>query len=238
MLPANTSSPQTAKNTPKPVPGLLAVVLRPKADDTSKTTPEITPSTICDQKLTQPVVLKVLAICRRGAGIDCDSDLSVIGIPIKTDWIWENLIEDTSSTAGSHRIRGTAVGLDRRSRAGIWVQLPTARIAIAVMERNRLMQSQSLISLWGQRFTCGTCAVALVGSLALYHKTVLTNPIVVAQTPPEGNAATNPKGIKTKPRPGAIPVGKTGVLKRVLLGSESHLSWQQLLETTKFNSSP
>ena len=100
------------------------------------------------------------------------------------------------------------------------------------------MQSQSLISSWRQRFTCGTCAVALVGSLALYHKTVLTNPIVVAQTPPEGNAATNPKGIRSPSRPAAIAFGKTGVLNRVLPGRENHFSWQQLLVTTKFNSSP
>ncbi|GET36052.1 hypothetical protein [Microseira wollei] len=100
------------------------------------------------------------------------------------------------------------------------------------------MQSQSLISLWGQRFTCGTCAVALVGSLALYHKTVLTNPVMVAGKRPEGNAATNPNGIRTQSGPGAFPVGKTGVPKRVLPGRDSHFSWQQLWETTKFNSSP
>lgn len=100
------------------------------------------------------------------------------------------------------------------------------------------MQSQSLISSWRQRLTCGTCAVALVGSLALYHKTVLTNPIMVAQTRLGRNAASTPKGIRSHLRPAAIALGMAGLLNRFLPGRESHLSWQQLLVTTKFNSSP
>ncbi len=100
------------------------------------------------------------------------------------------------------------------------------------------MQSQSLISSWRQRFTCGTCAVALVGSLALYHKTVLNNPIVVAQMRLPGNTATNPKGIRSPYRRGAIAFGMTGLLQRVLAGKKTYFSWQQLLATTKFNSSP
>jgi hypothetical protein len=78
------------------------------------------------------------------------------------------------------------------------------------------MQSQSLIASWRQRFTCGTCAIALVGSLALYHKTVLNNPIMVVQTRLPGNRASNPKGIRSPSCPAAIALGIAGVLKRVL----------------------
>ena len=99
------------------------------------------------------------------------------------------------------------------------------------------MQSQSLISSWRQRFTCGSCALALVGSLALYHKTVLNNPILVVQPRLGGNPVSHPKGIRSASGPAAIAFGTNGVLKRVLLGRESYWNWEQLLMTTKFNTS-
>lgn len=100
------------------------------------------------------------------------------------------------------------------------------------------MQSQSLISLWRQRFTCGSYALALVGSLALYHKTVLTNPTAVAQSRREGNATINPKGIRMESGLAGISFGSAVALKLVPQVKESYFSWGHLLATTKFNSSP
>lgn len=89
------------------------------------------------------------------------------------------------------------------------------------------MQSQSFIYSWRQRFTCASCAVALVGSLALYHKTVLNNPIVVVQPRLRGNPVSHPKGIRSASSLAAIAFGTNDLLKRVLLGRESYWNWEQ-----------
>lgn len=98
------------------------------------------------------------------------------------------------------------------------------------------MQSRSLTSLWRQRFSCGTCAVALVGSLALYRKTVLTNPVAVAQTLNEENATPLPLGSKTGCQKAARSPIPTFALKRVFQGSEGWVGFWQFFSKTKFNS--
>lgn len=94
------------------------------------------------------------------------------------------------------------------------------------------MQSQSLISLWRKRLTCGTCAVALVGSLALYRQTVSVNPVTVAQKRWEAKIAFKADTTKTQYCGDGIAPEMTAA-NPVYQGEESHSYWRLLFRKHK-----
>jgi hypothetical protein len=99
------------------------------------------------------------------------------------------------------------------------------------------MESQSLLSLWRQRLIRGSCALTFVGSLALYHKTVLVSPVTLAQRRWEAIAATNRDRTRTQFDPNAIAPGTDAAFPQVFRVTPIY-SWRwQWLNNTKFNSS-
>ena len=99
------------------------------------------------------------------------------------------------------------------------------------------MQSRSLLSLWRQRLIRGSCALTFVGSLALYHKTVLVSPGILVQRGWEANRATNRDRARTQFGLNAIAPKTHAALQQVFQVTPIY-SWRwQWLNNTKFNSS-
>lgn len=99
------------------------------------------------------------------------------------------------------------------------------------------MQSRSLLSLWRQRLIRGSCALAFVSSLALYHKTVLVSPVNLVQRRWETNMATNRDRIRIPSRPPAIAPGTRAAFQPAFWLQPIYPWGWQWLNNTKFNSS-
>lgn len=95
------------------------------------------------------------------------------------------------------------------------------------------MHYESLISPWKQRFGCATCAVAFVGSLALYHRTVLANPVKMAQRHWQAIASENPFGTRTQYCADAIMLWNYGSVDKVYQGEEIYRVWHQFFKENK-----
>ena len=99
------------------------------------------------------------------------------------------------------------------------------------------MQSRSLLSLWWQRLIRGSCALAFVSSLALYHKTVLVNPVTQAQRGWEANTATNRDRTRTPLSPNAIASRTDAAFQQGFQLQPIYFWGWQWLNNIKFNSS-
>jgi hypothetical protein len=99
------------------------------------------------------------------------------------------------------------------------------------------MQPQSFVSGWRQHLTCATCAVALVSSLAIYHKTVLANPVMEQdRIDRKHNSALDAPGVKTQFCHSAIAQRKAIGAKVLYQAYKSDRFGSLPSNNTKFNS--
>lgn len=89
------------------------------------------------------------------------------------------------------------------------------------------MQPKSPTSILKQRLACGTCAIALVGSLVLYQKTVTVSPVAIAQTHWAAIASDDPDRASSQYSPDAILMWTTGFDRKVYQGEEIYCAWKQ-----------
>lgn len=81
-----------------------------------------------------------------------------------------------------------------------------------------------------QRLTCGTCAIALVVSLVLYQKTVLSKPSAIAQTHWAAITSDDPHCAIRQYSPDAVLMWMTGFDQKVYQGKEIYYAWKQFFQ--------
>lgn len=97
------------------------------------------------------------------------------------------------------------------------------------------MQSQSRINLWRQLLARSTLSVTLVGSLVLYHQTVLTNTVTFVQKRWKANAGANSDRTSTQYRPHQITIRTPDAVDEVYdeRRKKKHCSWTKIFKKNK-----
>jgi hypothetical protein len=100
------------------------------------------------------------------------------------------------------------------------------------------MQPQSFVSFFRQHVTCATCAVALVSSLAMYHKTVLANPAIEPPNHSQQNSTLYTPSVKTQYCQGPIAIREIISVNKVYQAQKRDAFGSLTSNNTKFNSLP
>ena len=90
------------------------------------------------------------------------------------------------------------------------------------MKLVKLLRNSVLI--W--HLTCGTCAIALVGSLTVYQRSVLADPLTIAQNHWEAIASQDSDKVIQQYSQDAVLLWTHGSLEGVYQGDQIHQNWQ------------
>lgn len=101
------------------------------------------------------------------------------------------------------------------------------------MKLVKLLRNSVLI--W--HLTCGTCAIALVSSLTVYQRSVLANPLTIAQNHWEAIASQDSDRVIQQYSQDAVLLWTHGSLEGVYQGEQIHQNWQAFFKKYQIQSS-
>jgi hypothetical protein len=101
------------------------------------------------------------------------------------------------------------------------------------MKPLKLLRNSVLI--W--HLTCGACAIALVGSLTVYQRSVLADPLTIVQNHWDAIASQNADRIVRQYSQDAVLLWTHGSLKGMYQGGQIYQNWQTFFKKYQIQSS-